>query len=161
MTTPKPADLQRTELTRHFKTCVPFLRYDTLQRVVDVILAMGTAQSVNQNNLCTHRPGASSPEAKKRRVERGCQDPQLTESVFLTFLLALLPSGKRLLSLDRTTWERGESPLNLLVLGVVLHGYTVPLVWIALDHDGHSDTAKRLQLVSPPLKALPVGRWKG
>ncbi|GGL78544.1 hypothetical protein GCM10010840_15510 [Deinococcus aerolatus] len=34
------------------------------------------------------------------------------------------------------TWERGETPLNLLVLGVVLHGYTVPLVWTALDHDG-------------------------
>ncbi|UQN08487.1 hypothetical protein [Deinococcus sp. QL22] len=62
-----------------------FPRYDTLQRVVDVILAMVTAQSVNQSTLCSHLPGASSPEAKKRRVERGCQDPQLTESVFLAF----------------------------------------------------------------------------
>ena len=131
MTIPKPADLQRTELARHFKACVPFLRHDTLQRVVDIILAMVTARSVNHSELCPHLPGVSSLDAKKRRVERGCRDPQLTESVFLAFLLALLPPGKLLLSMDRTTWERGTTPLNLLVLGVVLHGYTVPLVWIA------------------------------
>ncbi|MBB6017430.1 hypothetical protein HNQ04_002695 [Deinococcus radiopugnans ATCC 19172] len=59
-----------------------------------------------------------------------------------------------LLSLDRTTWERGESPLNLLVLGIVLHGYTVPLVWTALDHDGNSGTVKCIQLVSRLLKAF-------
>ena len=161
MTIPEPADLQRTELTRHFKACVPFLRHDTLQRVVDVIFAMVTARSVNQSDLCAHLPGASSLDAKKRRVERGCRDPQLTGPVFLAFLLALLPPGKLLLSMDRTTWERGESPLNLLVLGVVLHGYTVPLVWTALDHDGNSGTVRRIQLVSRLLKALPAARWKG
>ena len=161
MTIPEPADLQRTELTRHFKACVPFLRHDTLQRVVDIVLAMVTARSVNHSDLCAHLPGASSIDAKRRRVERGCRDPQLTEPVFLAFLLALLPPGKLLLSMDRTTWERGNSPLNLLVLGVVLHGYTVPLVWTALDHDGNSGTVRRIQLVSRLLKALPAGRWKG
>ncbi|SEJ87213.1 hypothetical protein SAMN04488058_12618, partial [Deinococcus reticulitermitis] len=52
MSSPKPADPQRTELTRHFKACAPFLRHDTLQRVVDVIFAMVTARSVNQSDLC-------------------------------------------------------------------------------------------------------------
>ena len=33
-----------------------------------------------------------------------------------------------MMSLDRTTWEHGESPLNLLVLGAVVHGYTIPPV---------------------------------
>ncbi|GGS11818.1 hypothetical protein GCM10008960_42050 [Deinococcus sedimenti] len=81
MTIPEPADLQRTELTRHFKACVTFLRYDMLQRVVDVLFAMVTAKSVNQSDLCAHLPGVSSIDAKKRRGERGCRDPQLTESV--------------------------------------------------------------------------------
>jgi hypothetical protein len=161
VTSPKPEGLQRTELTRHFKACAPFLRHDTLQRVVAVIFAMVTARSVDQGDLCAHLPGASSIEAKRRRVERGCRDPQLTESVFLTFLLALLPPGKLLLSMDRTTWERGNAPLTLLVLGVVLHGYTVPLIWTALDHDGNSGTVRRIGLGSRRLKALPAARWKG
>ncbi len=37
------------------------------------------------------------------------------------------------------TWERGETPLNLLVLGVVLHGYTLPLVFLGrTDAAGHA-----------------------
>ena len=61
--------------------------------VVDVIFVMVTSRSVNQSDLCAHLPGASFLDAKKRRVERGCRDPQLTEAVFLAFLLALLPPG--------------------------------------------------------------------
>ncbi len=66
-----------------------FLRHDTLQRVVNVIFVIVPARRVNQSELCAHLPGTSSIEAKKRRAERGCRDPQLTESVFLAFLLAL------------------------------------------------------------------------
>jgi hypothetical protein len=37
------------------------------------------------------------------------------------------------------TWERGDAPLNLLVLGVVLHGYTLPLVFLGrTDAAGHA-----------------------
>ena len=59
------------------------------------------------------------------------------------------------------TWEHGQSPLNLLVLGVVVQGYTIPLVWIALDHTGNSDTRARIWLVLRLLKAFPACRWKG
>jgi len=161
VTAPKPAIGQATELTKHFKACVPFLRIDTLQRVVDLVLAMITAQSVNQRDLGPHMPGTSSAEAKKRRVERAVHDEQLTLQVFLALLLIHLPRGKVLMSLDRTTWEHGDSPLNLLVLGAVVHGYTIPLVWVALDHTGNSDTRARMWLVLKLLRALPAPRWKG
>ena len=45
------------------------------------------------------------------------------------------------------TWEHGDSPLNLLVLGAVVHGFTIPLVWVALDQTGNSDTRARMWLV--------------
>lgn len=158
---PKPAVPYATELTAHFKACVPFLRIDTLQRVVDVILAMISAESVNHRDLAPQMPGLSDLDAKKRRVERGVHDPQLTAQVFLALLLAQLPPGKLLLSLDRTTWEHGQSPLNLLVLGVVVQGYTIPLVWTALDHTGNSDTRARIWLILRLLKVFPATRWKG
>jgi len=65
------------------------------------------------------------------------------------------------MSLDRTTWEHGDSPLNLLVLGAVVHGYTIPLVWVALDHTGNSDTKARMWVVLRLLQALPARRWQG
>lgn len=156
-----PASPQATELTAHFKTCVPTLRIDTLQRAVDVVLAMITAQSVNHRDLGPHLPGSSSPEAKKRRVERAVHDEQLTAQVFLALLLVQLPPGKILMSLDRTTWEHGESPLNLLVLGAVVHGFTIPLYWVALDHTGNSHTRARMWVVCKLMEALPARRWKG
>ncbi|XLE15319.1 IS4 family transposase (plasmid) [Deinococcus altitudinis] len=161
MTTPEPARFQPDEILRRFKTLVPHLRTDTLKRVVDVVQAMITGQTVNLSALCAHLPGTSSHDAKKRRAERALRDEQLTEEVFLSLLLPLLPTGKLLLSLDRTTRERGDAPLNLLVLGVIVNDYTLPLVWTALPHDGNSSTDHRLDLVKRLLKALPARRWKG
>jgi hypothetical protein len=86
------------------------------------------------------RPSAREEFARRQKsalAERAVRDEQLTEEDFRALLLSLLPAGKLLLSLDRTTWERGKAPFNLLVLGVVLHDYTLPLVWTALPHDGN------------------------
>lgn len=156
-----PAHPHTTELTQHFKALIPTLRIDTLQRLIDIMLAMITAQSVNHHKLSAHMPGKSSVEAKKRRVERGVGDEQLTMQTFLALILSHIPPGKWLLSLDRTNWEHGESPMNLLVLGVVIHGYTIPLMWDALDSTGTSDTKARMWVVSQLLRAFPACRWRG
>lgn len=61
--------------------------------------------------------------------------------------------------MDRTNWQHGQAELNLLVLGVVISGVTVPLVWEALPHGGNSDSAARMRLVARLLKHLPATRW--
>lgn len=159
--TSNPAHPHSSELLTHFKAVVSHLRVDTLQRLIDVMLALISAKSVNHRDLCAHMPGQGSLEAKQRRVERGVHDPQLTMQVFLALILAHLPPGKWLFSLDRTHWTHGQSPMNLLVLGIVVHGYTIPLVWDALEHTGSSDTNTRIWLVCHALQALPAHRWKG
>lgn len=70
------------------------------------------------------------------------------------------PPGKLLFALDRTNWQHGQAELNLLVLGVVLSGVTLPLVWVALPHGGNSDSAARMRLVARLLQDLPACRWK-
>jgi len=100
VTSSTPACLQSTELTKHFKVCFSSLRVDTLQRVVDLVLAIITAKK--RQLLRSGGPDASL-EAKKRRVERALHGEQLTMQVFLALLLVHLPPGKVLMSLDRTT----------------------------------------------------------
>lgn len=51
--------------------------------------------------------------------------------------------------------------MNLLVLGVVIHGYTVPLMWDALENSGNSDTKARIWLASGLLRVFPACRWQG
>lgn len=137
-----PADLQLSKLTTLLKQQFPFLRTDTLQRVEDVIRAFIEKQTSNQRLLATALPGMASPEAKRKRLSRCIRDEQLDDDFFLQFLISLLPSGKLVLALDRTNWEYGQQPVNLLVLGVVLEGFTLPLVWTVLGHGGSSDTPK-------------------
>lgn len=160
MPTQSPAYPHTSELVAQFKTAVPFLRIDTLQRLLDIVLAMVTAQNVNHHRISSYMPGNSTVEAKKRRVERGVNDLQLTRQVFLALILVQIPPGKWVLSLDRTNWDYGGSSMNLLVLGVVIHGYTIPLVWEALDHTGNSDTNTRMWLIGQLLKVFPAARWR-
>lgn len=160
MNASNPADLQLTNLTTLLKQHFPFLRTDTLQRVEDVIRALVEKQTSNQRLLATALPGTASPEAKKKRLTRCIRDEQLDDDFFLQFLIALLPTGKLVLALDRTNWEYGEQPVNLLVLGVVLEGFTLPLVWTVIGHGGSSHTLTREKLVARLLKRLPARRWK-
>jgi hypothetical protein len=155
------ASQQATALTRHFKAHASHLRIDTLQRLIDVVLAMIAAKSVNHHDLSAHMPGISTPEAKKRRADRTFRDEQLDMGLFMAFLVVHLPPGKILLSLDRTNWEHGETPINYLVLGAVVHGFTIPLIWTPLDQAGNSHTYARMWLVLKLLQVLPAKRWQG
>ena len=160
MTIHDAAPVEPTKLTELLKARLPFLRRDTLQRVTDVLGALIQGQSTCHRLLATHLPGDTSPEARKKRVGRCFQDDQLTDEVFLLALLPVLPKGKLILALDRTNWMHGQQPMNLLVLGAVLHGVTLPLVWAILPHAGSSDTATRERLVARLLGHLPAVRWK-
>lgn len=160
MTIHDAAPEQPHKLANLLKARLPFLRRDTLQRVSDPIEALIQAQSTCHRFLGTFLPSEASPEARKKRIQRCFQDEQLTGEVFLGVPLPLLPSRKLVLTLDRTNWAHGAQPLNLLVLGVVLHRFTLPLVWQAIPHRGSSDTATRERLVAQLLRDLPATRWK-
>ncbi len=77
MKTTESAAQQATALTQHFKAHASHLRIDTLQRLIDVLLAMIAARSINHHDLSAHMPGISMPQAKKRRADRTFRDEQL------------------------------------------------------------------------------------
>ena len=160
MTHDEAACLQPTKLADLLKAQFPFLRSDTLRRVADVVSALIEKQTTNHKLLANGLPGHCTPEAKRKRLSRCLNDVQLETDVFLPLLVSLLPAGKLVMTLDRTNWEHGQTPLNLLVIGVVLAGFTLPLAWVALEHGGCSDSATRQRLVARVLRVLPAKRWK-
>ena len=97
--------------------------------------------------------------SKTRVVARVFHDAHLTPQDVLDVLLPLLPNGRLTMVMDRTTWHYGQTPLNILVLGVTLSGVVLPLVWTVLPHQGNSSSAARILLVSRLLKVLPAKRW--
>ena len=129
MTDLQAACLEPIKLCHLLKERYPSLRIDTLQRAADVICTLTLKQTTNQKKLAKGLPGTSTAEAKRKRLTRCLQDEQL-DACWLPFLISLLPKGKLVLTMDRTNWEYGETPLNLLVLGVVLERFTLPLVFL-------------------------------
>lgn len=160
MTTHPTALLDPINLADLLKSCLPHLRSDTLRRVADVVSALIVAGTTRHSRLITHLPGIAAPASKTRRLERCLHDKQLSDEVFLKVLIPLLPPGRLVFTMDRTNWEYGTHDLNLLVIGVVIAGFTLPLVWTSLPHGGTSDTALRQRLVARLLKHLPASRWK-
>ena len=92
-------------------------------------------------------------------MARVFHDLQLTSQDVLDVLLPLLPGGRLTMVMDRTTWHYGQTPLNILVLGVLLGGVVLPLAWTVLPHQATSSGAARILLVAQLLKVLPAKRW--
>ncbi|MFK7604415.1 IS4 family transposase [Deinococcus sp. SM5_A1] len=122
-------------------------------------MAVLQAQSTLHRKIALHLPRDATLESKTRVVARALHDAQFTSQDVLNVLLPLLPEGRLTLVMDRTNWHYGQTPLNLLVLGVILGGAVIPLVWTVLPHQGNSCTAARILLVARLLKVLPAKRW--
>lgn len=59
------------------------------------------------------------------------------------------------LAADRTQWDVGNSPVNILTLGVVHEGIAFPLVWMMLDKKGNSNTQERIDLMERFYELFP------
>ncbi len=87
-------------------------------------------------------------EANRQQIRRLLDQPALSQAVWATTMVALLPiKGPWVLALDRTEWKLGKTTINLLVLSVLCAGCAVPLLWRVLDKPGASDTQERIALL--------------
>ena len=159
MTSPDTARFHADTLATYLHTRWPHRRTDALRRLAEVLLAVLQAESTLHRKIALHLPRAATLESKTRTVARVFHDAQLTPQDVTDVLLPLLPDGKLTLIMDRTTWHYGQTPLNILVLGVLLGGAVIPLVWSILPHQGNSCTAVRILLVARLLKIMPARRW--
>ena len=159
MTTRDTARLHADTLAAHLKTHLPHRRLDALRRLAEVLLALLQAESTLHRKIALHLPREATLESKTRTVARVFHDAQLTPQDVTDVLLPLLPDRRLTLIMDRTTWHYGQTPLNILVLGAILGGAVIPLVWSILPHQGNSSTAARILLVARLLKVLPAKRW--
>jgi len=159
VTSSDTARLHADTLADHLQAHLPHRRVDALKRLTEVLLAVLQAESTLQRRIALHLPRAATLESKTRTIARVFHDAQLNPQDVCDVLLPLLPDGKLTLIMDRTTWHSGQTPLNILVLGALLGGAVIPLVWSMLLHQGNSCTAVRIRLAARLLKVLPARRW--
>ncbi len=112
------------------------------------LVALITGRKASPQAIANLLPGDTDTEAKRQQIRRFLDQPVLSQKRWARVLAPLLPTrAPFVLALDRTEWKIGDEPVNLLVLSVVCAGCAVPLLWIALEKPGASDTAERIALM--------------
>jgi hypothetical protein len=123
--------------------------------VAALILALVTAKTVNLVELACVFAGKAKQDSKYKKLQRFFRFFEIPYADIAALVVKLLGvEGPWTLSLDRTNWQFGSVHINLLVLGIVHQGIAYPIVWLALDKAGNSNTDERILIMEIFLQLL-------
>jgi len=117
--------------------------------VAKFTVALLQVKTVNLSEIAQVFAGRAQSDSHYKRIQRFLRFFELPYAAIALALLRLLPlSAPYVLTMDRTNWQLGQTPLNLLVLGIAYKGVAIPILWTVLEKKGNSNTAERKALVS-------------
>ena len=122
------------------------------------IVALIQVKTVSLVQISSVMSGHAKPDAHYKRCQRFLRFFKLpfAEVAHLVIKLLGIPAPF-LISIDRTDWYLGETPLNILMLSLVHKGVAFPLLWMVLEKKGCCDTRERIQLLERYLKLFGKG----
>src|SRR5215211_4231871 len=113
--------------------------------VAKFLVALIQVRSVNLAEVAGVFAGGALKGSHYKRILRSFEVPYAAVAAFVLKLLGV--PAPWALTLDRTDWYLGQTPLNILVLGVVHQGTAFPVLWAVLPKKGCSSTAERITLM--------------
>jgi hypothetical protein len=123
------------------------------------LIALIQVRSVNLTEIADVFPGRAKAASHYKRIQRFLRGFQISYAVIAVLLVALIgvPSPW-VLTLDRTDWQLGKTPLNILVLGIVYKGVAIPVLWTMLEKKGNSNTQERIAIVAEFVRLFGTSR---
>lgn len=117
------------------------------------IIALVQVKSVSLVQISAAMSGRAKADSHYKRCQRFLRFFELpfAEVAYLVIKLLDIPQPF-VLSIDRTDWYLGQTPLNILMLSLVYKGVAFPLLWAVLEKKGCSDTQERIALLEKYLK---------
>ena len=124
--------------------------------VAAFLIALFRVKTVNLSELAAAFPGLAQPESQYKRQQRFFRAFEMDYAVIAQLVVAWMAIPEPwVLAVDRTQWDVGKTPVNILTLGVVHEGITFPLVWRMLDKKGNSNTDERIDLMEQFYELFP------
>ena len=114
-----------------------------------MILAMIAVRTVNLVDIaCAFGGGQTKALSNYRRLQRFFSEFDFSYCEVARILFGLFAGeGKVYLSIDRTNWQWGQSPINILMLSLVYKGTAIPIHWSMVHSKGNSNTETRIALI--------------
>lgn len=112
------------------------------------LVAIVQVKTVNLSQVASVFGGRARPASHYKRIQRFLRHFALlyAQPARLVVRLVGVPAPW-VVTIDRTDWYLGETPLNVLVLGIAHRGVAFLLLWAVLPKQGCSDTRERIELV--------------
>ena len=129
---------------------------------IDLMSDLGCAliqvRSVNLRKLACSRPGMAQIDSHYRRLQRFFSSG-FSAWVFTELIVSKVvrPGPPPVLVMDRTPWKLGRPDLNVLCVGLVYQGGSIPLAYQSLPKPGNSNTDERKGLLTKVLAYLDPG----
>lgn len=102
-------------------------------------------RTVNLSEIANVFLGRAKRQSHYKRVQRFLRFFELPYAQVARFVVRLLGvPAPWVLTLDRTDWYLGETPLNIMVLGIAYRGVAFPVLWTILEKKGCSDQTERI-----------------
>lgn len=112
------------------------------------LVAVVQVKTVNLSQVASVFAGRARPASHYKRIQRFLRHFALPYAQLARLVVRLVGvPAPWVITIDRTDWYLGETPLNVLVLGIAHRGVAFPLLWRVLPKKGCSDTRERIELV--------------
>ncbi|MCY4433140.1 MAG: IS4 family transposase [bacterium] len=120
-----------------------------------LVCALMHVRSVNLRKLACSLPGMAQIDSHYRRLQRFLSS-EVSPGVFTQLIVSKLvrPDQQQLLVMDRTHWKLGRTDLNVLCVGLVYQGVSIPLEYQSLQKPGNSHTEERKRILTKVLAYL-------
>lgn len=144
------------------KAFFPGFRRCVLKTFLLLVHAVVATRSCSLYKCAEVIPGDALFESRYKRLLRFVCMQEAERFCMLVgyLLLSLLPEQLMYyVVIDRTNWRFGNTPINLLCLGILLKGnYYLPLLWVPLPKDGASSQTERIALLERFCQFWPAPR---
>jgi hypothetical protein len=122
------------------------------------LVALIQVRSVNLTEIASVFAGRAKSDSHYIRIQRFLRLFDVSYAVIAVLVVSLcgVPSPW-VLTLDRTNWQLGKTPLNVLVLGICYKGVAIPVLWTILEKKGNSNTLERIALVEEFVRLFGAG----
>ena len=112
------------------------------------LIALIQVKTINLVQISSVMCGHAKQASHYKRIQRFLRFFQLPFAELARFVIALMGlKPPFVITIDRTDWYLGETPLNVLLLGIAFQGVSFPLLWTILEKKGCSDTSERIALI--------------
>jgi hypothetical protein len=122
------------------------------------LMALIQVRSVNLSEIASVFPGRAKEESHYKRIQRFLRFFEISYALIAVLIVSLMGVPRPwVLTLDRSNWQLGKTPLNILVLGLAYKGVAIPVLWTILEKKGNSNTAERKAIVSEFIDLFGAG----